>query len=99
MDIRKRLFLLFVFCLSIQLLWSQNISTGVVAGTITDPSGAVISGAKVTLADTATGIEHTATTNNAGHYVFVDVSPGTYIVTIAKEGFATTKAPNLQVLV
>ena len=99
MHIRKLLFLLFVFGLGIQLLWSQNISTGVVAGTITDPSGAVISGAKITLSDTATGTERPATTNNAGHYVFVDVSPGTYTVTITKEGFETTKAPNLQVLV
>jgi len=95
----KCLFLLFVICLGTQLLWSQNISTGVVAGTITDPSGAVINSATVTLTDTATGTARSANTNNAGHYVFVDVAPGTYNITITKQGFATTKAPNLQVLV
>jgi Carboxypeptidase regulatory-like domain len=95
----KCLFLLFVFCLGTQLLWSQNVSSGVVAGTVTDPSGAVVSGADISLTDAATGASRTAKTNNAGQYVFVDVPPSTYNITIVKQGFATTKAPNLQVLV
>src|SRR5579862_6086617 len=94
------LFLLFVFCLAGQLLWGQgSTNTGTVAGTVTDPSGAVVSGATVILTDVATGTPRTATTNNAGHYLFPDVNPGGYTITIVKQGFATTKAPNLQVLV
>src|SRR5579862_9244872 len=94
------LFLLFVFCLAGQLLWGQgSTNTGTVAGTVTDPSGAVVSGATVILTDVATGTPRTATTNNAGHYLFPDVNPGGYTITINKQGFATTKAPNLQVLV
>src|SRR5579862_9676592 len=94
------LFLLFVFCLAGQLLWGQgSTNTGTVAGTVTDPSGAVVSGATVILTDVATGTPRTAKTNNAGHYLFPDVNPGGYTITINKQGFATTKAPNLQVLV
>jgi len=95
----KCLFLLFVFCLAGQLLWGQSANSGIVAGTVTDPSGAVVNNADVTLTDAANGVSRTAKTNNAGHYVFVDVPPSTYNITIAKQGFATTKAPNLQVLV
>jgi hypothetical protein len=91
------------FCLTLllgaQILWGQATNTGVITGTISDQSGAVITGATVTLTDPATGTARTATTNSAGHYVFVDVTPATYTVTITKQGFATTKAPSLQVQV
>jgi len=95
----KPLFFLVVLCLGSQLLCAQSTSTGIVTGTVTDQSGALVSGATVTLTDAATGMARTATTNNAGHYVFVDVPPASYSVTITKQGFATTKALNVQVLV
>src|SRR5579862_2065134 len=79
--------------------FAQSTASGTVVGTVTDPSGAVINGAAVTLTDASAGVARTATSNNAGHYVFVDVNPGTYNITISKQGFATTKAPNLQTLV
>jgi len=72
-------------------LFSQAANTGSVAGTITDPQGAEVAGATVTLTDTATNIPRTATTNEAGRYIFVDVPPGTYNVTISKTGFHTSK--------
>jgi hypothetical protein len=98
-SIKLALFLLLALCLGAQFLLAQSTSTGVVAGTVTDPSGAVVSGATVTLTDVATNTPHTATTNNAGHYVFVNAAPGLYNLTISKQGFATTKAPNLEVKV
>jgi len=98
-SIKIALFLLLVTCLGTQFLLAQSTSTGVVAGTVTDPSGAVINNATVTLTDVATATPRSATTNSAGHYVFVNVTPGQYNMTITKQGFATTKAPNLQVLV
>lgn len=93
------LFLLLALCLGAQFLWAQSISTGVVAGTVTDPSGAVVNNATVTLTDVATNISRTANTNNAGHYVFVNVTPSIYNLTVTKQGFATTKAPNIEVKV
>jgi len=86
-----------ILCLSVLALcsavpmWAQSTSTGTIAGTVTDPSGAVVNGAAVTLTDTATKSARQATTNDAGRYVFVDVPPGSYDLTIAKQGFSTTK--------
>src|SRR5438874_10579521 len=70
---------------------SQSVASGTVTGTITDPSGAVVSGAQVTLADVATGSTQSVTTNGAGHYIFVNVDPGHYDISVIKQGFATSK--------
>jgi Carboxypeptidase regulatory-like domain len=75
-----------------RLAWAQSTSSGTVAGTITDPSGAVIGGAMVSLTDTATNVTRTATTNASGRYYYADVTPGTYTITVAKTGFSTAKA-------
>ena len=72
--------------------WAQSASSGTVAGTITDPSGAVISGATVTLTDPSLSVSRTATTNSSGRYFFADVQPATYDVSVSKSGFSTTKA-------
>lgn len=79
--------------------WAQSTSTGTVAGAITDPSGAVVAGATVTLTDTSTNVARTTTTNAAGRYIYVDVNPGIYNVAISKAGFATTKADHQEVKV
>jgi len=79
--------------------WAQSTSTGTVAGSVTDQSNAIVVGATVTLTDKATNIARTATTNSAGRYIFVDVPPGMYAMTITKAGFATTKMDNQQVTV
>ena len=84
--------LLIVICLSGALpVWAQSTSTGSVAGTITDPSGAVVSGATVTMTDPTTNIVRTATTNATGRYFFADVTPGTYNISVSKAGFSTVK--------
>jgi Carboxypeptidase regulatory-like domain len=64
---------------------------GTVPGQVTDPGGAVVNGANVSLRDQSTGATHTATTNEAGRYTFVNVTPGSYDISITKQGFAATK--------
>lgn len=97
---RVVLFLFLIGCLAGALpAWAQSTSTGTVAGTVTDSSGAVVASATVTLTDTATNTPRTATTNDAGRYIFVDVNPGTYNVEVNKHGFATTKIDNQEVKV
>src|SRR5689334_16990400 len=78
------------------LLWTlgafaQSTSTGTIVGQASDPSGAVVPGATVSLIDHTTGTTKTTTTNDAGRFVFVNVNPGTYDVTVAKAGFAQAK--------
>jgi hypothetical protein len=70
---------------------AQQVSSGTVTGTITDPSGAVIAGADVTLTDTTTRAPRKLVTNADGRYVFVNVPPGTYDLTASKTGFRTDK--------
>jgi len=69
----------------------QAASSGTVAGTVTDPSGAAVVGATVTLTEPSTGASRTATTNDAGRYIFANVSAGKYNATINKTGFRQAK--------
>ncbi|HUC54417.1 MAG TPA: carboxypeptidase-like regulatory domain-containing protein [Candidatus Cybelea sp.] len=92
----KRVFLLILalcclFAFAPSALFSQSASTGTVAGTVTDPSGAALVGATVTLVDPATNDSRTTTTNDTGRYIFANVVPGTYNVTINKGGFRVSK--------
>jgi len=73
-------------------LWAQTtISTGSIVGTVTDPSGAVVSGAKVTITNKATGQVITTTTTSAGAYASGALTPGDYQVRIEAQGFKTTQ--------
>ncbi|MGH9724705.1 MAG: carboxypeptidase-like regulatory domain-containing protein, partial [Candidatus Acidiferrales bacterium] len=54
---------------------------GSISGTVTDQSGAVISGAKVTLLNEATGVTQKTVTSAAGLYAFISLNPGSYKVT------------------
>src|SRR5580692_12497359 len=68
------------------LLPSQGAS-GRVLGRVADSTGAVLSAAKITLTNEATGISRDANTNESGDYSFVDVAPGTYTVQFELTGF------------
>ncbi len=72
-------------------MWAQSTNSGTLAGTVTDPSGAVVNGASVNLTDNATKTARSTTTNDAGRYIFVDLAPGGYELSVTKQGFATTK--------
>ena len=67
--------------------WAQ--STGVILGTVKDPSGAVIPKAKVTVVNTDTNDMRMATTADDGTYRFSALGTGHYSVKVEKEGFAT----------
>src|SRR6266404_4818659 len=68
-------------------------------GTITDPSGSTVSGAKVVLANSESKIERTATTAEQGAYQFQFVPPGTYSLTVTATGFRPYKLDAVQLLV
>jgi hypothetical protein len=70
---------------------------GRIRGTVTDPSGAVIAGAKVTAANVDTGISRTVQSGSDGSYEFLQLAaPATYKVTVAQTGFSTFEAQNIR---
>ena len=75
------------------LLAQTTISTGSIVGTVTDPTGAVVSGAKVQITNKGTSQVATTTTTSSGAYASGALTPGDYIVRIEASGFKTTQIP------
>lgn len=71
--------------------FAQANATGTVIGVVSDPTGAVVPGATVTVTDAATGTPHTTTTNDQGRYVFTNIAPGNYNISVTKSGFSAAK--------
>jgi len=71
-------------------LFSQD--TASVTGTVTDPSGAAIANATVTVKSAERGIERSTTTNSSGDYLVAGLPPGTVDVTVAAPGFRKYEA-------
>src|SRR5208283_4767622 len=67
--------------------FGQSLTTGDVNGTITDPSGAILTNVTLTLKSTETGETRTAATNSTGSYRFALVKPGNYTITAEATGF------------
>lgn len=65
----------------------QSLTTGGITGTVTDPSGAALPSATVTLKNQDTGTTQTSTTNSTGAYRFSLINPGNYNVSAAAQGF------------
>jgi outer membrane receptor protein involved in Fe transport len=72
---------------------------GSLTGTVTDPSGAVIVGAKVTALDPQTGVGDVATTDSSGIYRFTTLLAGTFKVTITMAGFETQETLGVEIRV
>src|SRR6266566_3967461 len=80
-------FALLMVILATGFAFGQNANTGEIKGTVTDPSGAVIDGVTVTIANTETGVSIVRTTNSAGIYDSPSVPIGSYTITFSKTGF------------
>src|SRR5215813_1370411 len=72
--------------LSAGMAFGQLVSATIV-GSVTDASGGVVTGAKVTLTEVETGVDRGAATNTSGNYTFVNLPPGKYRVTVEMPGF------------
>jgi hypothetical protein len=70
---------------------------GTILGTVTDPQGAVVAGAKVTVRNVDTGLERTSQTSADGSYAVPELPIGTYTVTISQSGFQTSSVTNIAV--
>src|SRR5262245_5564778 len=85
-----------VILLAIALLFSSQafaqVAGATLSGTVTDPSGAAIGGAKISITNKATGVVRDVTTDTAGIYTAPNLLPGDYEVTTGASGFSTAKA-------
>jgi hypothetical protein len=76
-------------------LHAQLAGTGNIQGTVADTTGAVVANAKVTLTDTASGVQRTALTDNAGVYLFPNIGISTYSVKVSAAGFENYLQTNI----
>jgi hypothetical protein len=70
-------------------------STGTIAGSVQDPSGAGLPDAAITIQNTATGLERSTVSNNEGFYTVTALPAGPYSVTVKKVGFQVLSVPSI----
>jgi hypothetical protein len=89
---KSRLFRVFLcaFALCPIVLLAQD--TASITGTVTDPSGAAVPGAQVTVTSVEQGTSRTATANSSGGYLFAALPVGSYNMTVAAQGFKKYEA-------
>lgn len=90
-------FLVFAVLLTLAAVapaWAQETA---LTGTVKDPTGAVISGATITVTNEATGATRTATTDGDGRYLISRLDPGSYKVEVKMQGFKTSQTPKVAV--
>jgi len=84
------LFVLALFLFRPLVTFGQTIVTGGVSGVVTDPTGATVAGAKLTLKSGSTGQTFNVESSGSGDYVIALLKPGEYTLTVAKDGFKTS---------
>src|SRR6266852_9809276 len=85
-----RLLLFLALALSIlapDSLWAQGETTSAIVGSVSDPTGAAIDGAKVTITSTDNGLKRSVKTDNAGRFNFPHLKPGPYYVNAEADQF------------
>lgn len=80
--------------LGVQPAMADNLYAKI-QGTVTDPTGAVLSGVKLTATNVGTNLAYTAQTSGDGNYVFLNLPIGTYRVTATNSGFRTFTATGI----
>jgi hypothetical protein len=81
-----------LLCALAGLCWSQALAGGSIEGTVTDNSGAVVTGVMLKARNVATGANYSATSDQAGLYIFPLLPVGRYEISAEKSGFAAFKA-------
>ncbi len=90
-----RLLICCLTCLALSLVATAQLPTSTLNGTVTDPQGAVVAGARVVITNTATGASREATTGNDGGFAVTDLTPGNYTVKVNASGFAISEFKEL----
>jgi hypothetical protein len=72
-------------------LSAQSSTSGDIIGNVTDPAGAIVSGAGILVVNSGTGVKESTTTDSRGGYHIPLLPPGSYMVTVTTPGFRTTE--------
>ncbi|MGI8745725.1 MAG: TonB-dependent receptor domain-containing protein [Bryobacteraceae bacterium] len=91
--------LLYLVLLVTAFAWSQSSYTAAVRGTVSDPSGAAVPGAKVTLTEAERGIAHGMSTDQEGRYFLTALPPGKYTLLVEAGGFKRYARTSIQLAV
>ncbi|GGG99113.1 TonB-dependent receptor [Silvibacterium dinghuense] len=94
----RTFFALFALLLLHPVLSTAQTFRGTINGTVTDPSGAAVTGAKVTATDTSTGAVRGTISSGAGEFSFSDLPLSTYTIKLEAAGFQATEINGVQVL-
>ena len=94
-----RVLFLAVLCAVIASVILAQQGTTSIVGDVTDAQGGAVTGAKVTAADASSGVTRTTQTNEQGHYEFVSLQPGSYIVRVEADGFRNAVTEKVEALV
>src|SRR5438067_2075063 len=89
--------LLAIWWTCLPLSQAQTAASGAISGTVTDPSGAVVEGAKITATNNATGAATTVISSHSGSYLIPLLLPGSYRVEASKQGFKISTYPSITV--
>jgi outer membrane receptor protein involved in Fe transport len=96
----------FTLCMTVSVallsgrVWAQSeIGGATLNGTVTDPSGAAVTGAKVTATQTATGFTRSTESNTSGFYSFTALRSGPYEVSVEAQGFKAAKLTSISLTV
>jgi hypothetical protein len=85
---------LILFALLVPASWGQGIFA-TLTGIVSDPSGSVVQGAKVTLTDAQSGSVRDTVTNSEGYFTFASVAVGNYTLSVEAQGFQSYKAAGI----
>lgn len=88
---KRSLIVLFTIALFALGVVAQTTSSGDITGTVTDPTGAVVPNAPITITNDATGQSVNVTSNGSGFYRAANLQPGTYTISVTIAGFAPAK--------
>ncbi|MBI4468538.1 MAG: TonB-dependent receptor [Acidobacteria bacterium] len=91
------LWLVFGLCAADVALGQSQASTGQIVGTVLDPKGAAIAGAKVAVSSPTTGLKREVVTNSEGQFLAILLPSGRYDVTVEAEGFQRASASGVEV--
>lgn len=95
----RKLCLFLSVCGMIPAFLAAQTTNGLLTGVITDSTGASLPDALISVSNVATGMNRSTTSNATGEYIFPQLAPGIYKLSVVKQGFESVSRDNIQLQV